>query len=77
MINGWGENGRDSAMWSVTLQALRTCTMCEGCTFLAWPSLLLDNQSCLGFQLGLNEAQFEILDDSMSFAPIVGPKYKA
>jgi len=39
--------------------------------------LALDALSCLGFQLGLNEAQFEALCDSVHyFCAYCGPKYK-
>jgi len=54
-------------MWSVTLQASRTCIKCEDYTFLAWPSLLFDGQRFLGFQLGLNKVQFETLGDFVPY----------
>ena len=59
--------------------SIGACTKCEGNMFLAWPSLLFDDQSCLGFQLGLTEAQFEILGNSLSLfcSYFLGPKYKA
>jgi len=69
-----GGNGGPCVMCQVTLKALRTCTKCEdGRSMLA-----LDALSCLGFQMGLNEAQFEALGDPVHyFALTMGSKYKA
>jgi len=66
-----GDNGGSCAMCQVTFKALRICTKCEGgCSMLALKAL-----SWLGFQMGLNEAQFEGLGDFVQyFCSYCGPK---
>jgi len=57
VINGRGDNGGSCVMCQVTLKALRTCTKCEN----GHSMLALDVLSCLGVQMGLNEAQVRAL----------------
>jgi len=58
-----GGNGRSCAMYQLTLKSLRTCTKFEGGRSM----LALDVLRFLGFQMGLNEVQFEALGDYVHY----------